>query len=110
MATLTTQAITADGLDPAYTAAAAGGDKVKPGPNTFLHVVNGDAAPITVTLAVPGNYYGSVANPDLVVTVAASGELMIPVPGTPFADPSDSGLASVSYSAVTSVTVAALRI
>lgn len=110
MATLTIQAITADGLDPTYAAASVGGDKVKPGPNTFVHVINGDVAPITVTLATPGNYYGSVANPDLTVTVGASGEKMIPIPATPFANPADSGLASISYSAVTSVTVAALRV
>ncbi|MFR9796139.1 hypothetical protein ACL02U_09585 [Streptomyces sp. MS06] len=110
MATLTVQAITADGLEPVYTAAAAGGDKLKPGANTFLHVVNGGASPITVTAATPGNYYGSVANPDLTVTVGASGEQMIPIPVTPFADASDSGLASISYSDTTSVTVAALRV
>ncbi|GFH34290.1 hypothetical protein [Streptomyces pacificus] len=110
MATLSVQAITAGGLSPTYSAASGGGDKVKPGPTTFLHVINGDASPITVTVAVPGNFYASVANPDLPVTVGASDEEMIPVPATPFADSSDSGLASISYSAVTSVTVAALRI
>ncbi|MFR9796633.1 hypothetical protein ACL02U_12115 [Streptomyces sp. MS06] len=110
MATLSIQAIVADGLDPTYAAASAGGDKVKPGKTTFVHVINGGGASITVTLPTPGNYYGSVANPDLTVTVGASGEQMIPVPPTPFADASDSGLASITYSDVTSVTVAALRI
>jgi hypothetical protein len=110
VATLTTQTITATGLDPEYVPAAGGGDKVTPGPTTFLHVINGGGAPVTVTVAAPGNFYGSVANPDLPVTVAASGERMIPIPQTPFADAADSGLASISYSGVTSVTVAALRI
>ncbi|MGA4864102.1 hypothetical protein ACPB9J_15795 [Streptomyces lavendulocolor] len=110
MATLTTQTITAAGLDPTYAAASGGGDKVTPGPTTFLHVINGGGSPVTVTLAVPGNFYAAVANPDLEVTVAASGERMIPVPQAPFANAADSGLASVSYSGVTSVTVAALRI
>lgn len=110
MATLTTQTITAAGLDPAYAAAAGGGDKVRPGDGVFLHVINADASPITVTLATPGSYYGTEANPDIDYTVAATGEQMIPVPVTPFADASDSGLASVSYSAVVTVTVAALRI
>jgi hypothetical protein len=36
--------------------------------------------------------------------------MMIPVPASPFANSADSGLASVTYSGVTSVTVAALRI
>ena len=110
MATLSVQTIVAAGLDPTYAAAAAGGDKLAPGPTTFLHVVNGGGAPITVTVAAPGNFYAAVANPDLAVTVDASGEKMIPVPVTPFADPADSGLAAITYSAVTTVTVAALRI
>lgn len=110
MATLSVQTIVAAGLDPTYAAASAGGDKVTPGPTTFLHVINGGGSSITVTLAAPGNYYANVANPDLTVTVGASGEQMIPIPPTPFADAADSGLASISYSGVTTVTVAALRI
>lgn len=110
MATLTTQTIVAAGLDPTYAAAAGGGDKVTPGDGVFLHVINGGGSPVTVTVAAPGNFYASVANPDLAVTVDASGEKMIPIPVTPFADSADSGLASISYSGVTSVTVAALRI
>lgn len=110
MATLTTQTIVAAGLDPTYAAAAAGGDKVTPGPTTFLHVINGGGSSITVTVATPGNYYANIANPDLTVTVGASGEQMIPIPQTPFADPGDNGLAAISYSGVTTVTVAALRI
>lgn len=110
MATLSTQTIVAAGLDPTYAAASGGGDKVVPGPTTFLHVINGGGSSVTVTVVTPGNYYANVANPDLTVTVGASGEQMIPIPATPFADSSDSGLASITYSGVTSVTVAALRI
>ncbi|WP_416976719.1 hypothetical protein [Streptomyces sp. T028] len=110
MATLTTQTIVAAGLDPTYAAASGGGDKVTPGPTTFLHVINGGGSSVTVTVATPGNFYAAVANPDLTVTVGASGEQMIPIPQNPFGDPADSGLAAVTYSGVTSVTVAALRI
>ncbi|MFC5802806.1 hypothetical protein [Streptomyces formicae] len=110
MATLSVQSISAAGLDPTYASAAAGGDKVKPGRTTFLHVINGGGSSITVTLVAPGNYYGSVANPDPTYTVGASGEMLIPVPPTPFANSADSGLASITYSGVTTVTVAALRI
>lgn len=109
MATLTTQTIVAAGLAPTFAAAAGGGDKVVPGDRTFLHVKNGGGSPITVTVAVPGTFYAAVANPDLTVTVDAAGEKLIPVPPL-FADSSDSGLAAVTYSGVTSVTVAALRI
>ena len=110
MATLSVQAISAAGLDPTYSAAAGGGDKLKPGRGVFLHVINGGGSSVTVTLVAPGSYYGSVANPDPTYTVGASGEMMIPVPATPFANGSDSGLAAVTYSGVTSVTVAAIRI
>jgi hypothetical protein len=109
VATLTTQTIVAAGLDPTYAAAAGGGDKVVPGPGVFLHVLNGGGSPVTVTVAIPGTFYAALANPDLAVTVDASGEKMIPVPAL-FGDASDSGLAAVTYSGVTSVTVAALRI
>ena len=110
MATLSVQAIGPAGLDPTYTAAAGGGDKLKPGKGTFLHVLNGGGSPVTVTLVAPGNYYGTVANPDPTYTVPATGEMMIPVPASPFANSADSGLAAVTYSGVTSVTVAAIRI
>ncbi|WP_327378012.1 hypothetical protein OG393_31045 [Streptomyces sp. NBC_01216] len=109
MATLTVQTIPAGGLSPVYSAAAGGGDQLKPGKTTFLHVVNGDASPITVTVATPGTV-GGLAIADRAVPVGASDEQMIPIPADLYGDPADSGLASVSYSAVTSVTVAALRI
>lgn len=110
MATLSVQTIGAAGLDPTYATASGGGDKLKPGPTTFIHVINGGESSVTVTLVAPGNYYGSVANPDPTYTVEAAGEKMIPVPASPFANAADSGLASVTYSGVTDVTVAALRV
>lgn len=110
MATLTVQTISVGGLSPVYSAADAGGDKLKPGRTTFLHVVNGDASPITVTIATPGTTKYGLAIEDRAVTVGASDEQMIPIDPEQYGDPADSGLASVSYSSVTSVTVAALRI
>ncbi|WP_151898275.1 MULTISPECIES: hypothetical protein [unclassified Streptomyces] len=109
MATLTVQTIGAGGLSPTYAAADVAGDKLKPGRTTFLHVINADASPITVTIATPGTVSG-LAIADRAVTVDASDEQMIPIPADLYGDPADSGLASVSYSSVTSVTVAALRI
>ena len=108
MATLTVQTITASGLSPAYTPAAAGGDKLRPGKTTFLHVKNGDASAVTVTLATPGTVDG-LAIADRAVTVGASDDQMIPVTAL-YGDPADGGLAAVTYSATTSVTVAAIRI
>jgi hypothetical protein len=109
VATLTTQTITRAGLNPSYVAATSGGDKIKPGDRTWLHVKNGSGGSITVTLVTPGAVEGQ-AIADLAVAVPASGERMIgPIDDRLFRDPAD-GLCSITYSAVTSLTVAAIRI
>lgn len=108
MATLNVQAISLTGLSPSYAAASSGGDKVRPGRTTFLHVKNAGASSATVTLATPGTV-GGLAIADRTVTVAASGSQMIPVPADLYADPALDGLAAISYSDATSLTVAALR-
>ncbi|MCA1571932.1 MAG: hypothetical protein LC798_16800 [Chloroflexi bacterium] len=107
MATLASQQIVQTGLNPAQQAAAAGGDKFRPGANTFLRVVNGSGASITATVdSVAASSYGT--DVDLVVAVPAGGERWIgPLPEQRFGNPSDSGMGNVSYSAVTSVTVGA---
>ena len=111
MATLSTQRITRAGLGPSYAAASGGGDKLAPSGNTFLHVKNGGGSPVTVTLVTPGNAAENVAIADLAVAVPNGGERMIgPLPGSLFGNTTDSGLCSITYSGVTSVTVAALEL
>jgi hypothetical protein len=109
MATLTTAAITAAGTDPAYVAATAGGDKVVPGDTTWLNVRNASGVSVTVTVTAVGLCsQGSTHNS--VVVVPAGGDRTIgPITGSRFAAVSD-GLAAVTYTAVTSVTVAACRL
>lgn len=107
MATLTTQPVIQSGLGPTYVAANAGGDKVVPGPTTFLHAKNASGGALTVTVAsvTPCNQ-GSTHN--LVVSVPAGGDRMIgPITPDRFAAVAD-GLAAVTYSGVTSLTVAAI--
>jgi hypothetical protein len=109
MATLATQGISPDGLEATYATAAGGGDKVRPGATTFLHVKNGDASDKTVTIDDPTSVKPRGAaswNPDLVVVVTAGEERMIGPLGDRFAG--SDGLVAVTYSAVTSVTVAAI--
>lgn len=108
MATLTTQVIVPGGLTPAYSAAAGGGDKVTPGNDTFIHVKNGSGGSLTVTVdSVTPSNYGTDA--DLVVAIPAGQERMVgPLPGARFAGVSD-GLVSVTYSGVTSLTIAAIK-
>ena len=107
MATLTTQPATAiGGKTITYTAASAGGDKVAPGPDVYLLVKNGSAASITVTLDATGAVFNGQPVPDTVVSVAAGAETIIPV--TRDYENATDGLAAIAYSAVTTVTVAAL--
>lgn len=109
MATLTYRQATIAGTDPALAAASAGGDKVPPNDRGALLVRNGSAASINVTVAVPGNTKYGQAQPDVVVAVPAGADRMVgPFPAD-LADPID-GLVTITYSAVTTVTVAAVAI
>lgn len=104
MATLAAQKPTLAGLNPSFQAAAGGGDQYPFGSNTFLVVKNGGGASINVTLnSVVACDQGS--DHDQVVAVPNGGERWIKAP-TRFADPS--GYVGVTYSGVTSVTVAAI--
>lgn len=110
MAQLTVQQIKRSGLAPSYVAASAGGDTFAPSSDTFLHVKNASAGAITVTVVTPGNVLGDIAIADVSVSVPAGAERMIgPFPYEYFADPTD-GLADITYSAVGSVTVAAIQV
>ena len=109
MATLATQSITTAGITPTFAAAAGGGDKCLPGAGTYLHVKNGGGSPITVTLATPATVDGTLAVGDRAVVVANAAEAKIAVPDTLYRDPAD-GLASITYSGVTTVTVGVFRI
>lgn len=109
MSTLNVQQVTQVGLNPAMVAAAAGGDKVRPGATTWLRVVNGGGGAVTVTVdsVVPSNFGTDV---DLAINVPAGGERLIgPLPEQRFANPAD-GMASITYSGVASVTVGAFNI
>jgi hypothetical protein len=95
------------GLNPTYAAASGGGDTVKTGKNVFLHVKNGHSSPQTVTIATPGSV-GGLAIADLAIAVPNAGERMIgPIDDT-FRD--SNGLAAITYSGTTLLTVAAIRI
>lgn len=111
MATLTKQSITRAAITPTYAAAAGGGDKFVPDDKTFLQFKNGSGAPITVTVVTPGTVEGQ-GIADLTITVpATTGDKMAgPFPKALFANDADGGLAAITYSGVTSLTVAAIAI
>ena len=109
MATLTALQITNTGTDYVSTAADVAGDKVAPGDNVFIQVANGGGGAITVTVnSVRPSDQGT--DEDLVVSVAAGAAKRIgPLPANRFASTSD-GLVSWTYSGVTTVTVAAVKL
>lgn len=107
MTTLSTQVIAQAGTTITFTAASAGGDACATGSDVKLLVKNGDASSHTVTLATPGTVDGDLAIADRAVTVAAGATVAVPVTDR-YRDPA-TGLASLTYDAVTSVTVAVIR-
>lgn len=109
MADLATQEITLAGLGAAYSAAAGGGDTFTPGEDVVLHVKNGGVAPITVTVVTPNTSVGGLAIADSVTSVPNAGDRFIgPFPAQHFARSSD-GKVDITYSGVTSVTLAVLK-
>lgn len=109
MATLAYQRAAIRGTLFATQAASGGGDKVAPSNDGAVLVTNGGGSSVNVTIAVPGNTKYGAAEPDIVVAVAAGqAKLFGPFPND-LADPAD-GLVAISYSDVTSVTVAAIAV
>lgn len=108
MAVLTVQDVTAAGITPDYVAASATGDSFPNNGRVMLHVKNGGTAAIDVTIiSAKTCNFGFQHN--ITVSVPASGEKMIgPFPPERFNN--DQGQVQVNYSAVTSVTVAALEV
>lgn len=109
MATLSYKQATIAGTNPAMAAATVSGDKIAPNSRGALLVLNGSGGAITVTIAWPGNSKYGPANPDPTVSVPAAGYRLIGPFGDDLADPID-GLVAITYSAVTSVTVAGVSI
>ncbi|WP_327162862.1 hypothetical protein [Streptomyces zaomyceticus] len=103
--TVTTVGGLAD-LDAAAVAAAGGGDTAPVGDGLFLYVNNAGGAGRTVTIATPGTVSGhSIADATLVLAAGKRG--LIPLT-TLFRGAT--GRAAITYDAVTSVTVAVLKI
>jgi hypothetical protein len=109
VATLTTQNITRAGIAESLVAAAGGGDACETGTDMLLKVVNGGGASITVTLAIPSGRSSipNVTYGNVQVTVPNASHRWIKV-GSEMTDPT-TGLCTITYSAVTSVTVGAFK-
>jgi hypothetical protein len=109
MATLTTQAMGRAGLTPTTVAAAGGGDAAETGRGNSLYINNGGGAPITVTIAVPtaATAFPGLTYTNNAITVTNGTFKLIPLPPE-YRDPT-TGLATITYSAVTTVTVAVIQ-
>jgi hypothetical protein len=94
------------GLEDSAVAATSGGDTAPVGPGRFLYVMNGDASSHTATVSTPGTVSG-LAIPDVAVVVPAGESAVLPLAsvfrGT-------NGRASITYDAVTAVSVAVFEL
>lgn len=87
-----------------FVAATAGGDTLVGGQSVRLFVNNGSAASVNVVVVTPELVEGNLVVGDRVVAVAAGVIREIPIPSR-YNDPT-TGLATVTYGSVTTVTVA----
>lgn len=117
MALLTVQKIVEAGLTPSFVAAAVGGDTADNSDGkTFIHVKNGGGGSINVTITAAAGVspvadpkLGTLTKANIVKSVAAGAEAIIgPLKKQAFNNSSQQ--LSITYSGVTSVTVAALKI
>ena len=104
---LAVQQVARTGLTPSFSAANVDGHNVANDGKVVLEVKNGSGAPINVTFQTPGSVDGN-AIADLVVAVPAGGD-KICGPFPPGIYNQADGTMYVDFSAVTTVTVAALR-
>ena len=114
MAELTLQQITEAGGAVTYASAAGGGDTVENNGKVFLHYKNGSGGEITVTItaqttSVDSSVYGDLTKANATQLIAASGECFIG-PFSPLAYNNSSSQIVITYSGVTSLTVAALQL
>ena len=114
MATLTPVIPAAGGSVFPLVAASGGGDQfLNPRSNSQLHVNNGGGGSINVTITAkatsrPGDQnFPPQTLPDLVVAVAAGASKVIPI-GKAYTDQT-TGMVSVAYSGVTTVTVGVIQ-
>ena len=109
MALLTVQNIARSAITPTYAAVSAS-DTFTPGQYTFVHIKNAGGSPDTVTVIVAQGDPPGLTITDVSISVTNGQERMIgPFPPFFFADPV-TGLATITNSFTTSVTIAVLNL
>jgi hypothetical protein len=113
MATLATQTVNRAGVNQTLSAANGGGDAMACGPGMFLRAKNASGGNITVTIAIPtgaSGYPNAVYTSTAVVVPLTTGDMLIgPIAAPLYQDPT-TGLATITYSGVTSLTVGAFNL
>lgn len=108
MSLIATQTVTQAGLSPSLQACSSDGDTYAPSATTFLYVKNGDTAQHTVTVHTTATAYGQPIS-NVAVPIPAGTEMMFgPFDPGMVANP-ETTLATITYDAVTSMTVAAIN-
>jgi hypothetical protein len=106
MADRNPQTISPTPLAATYNAASSGGgDRVQPG--TILHVKNGNAATVTITMVTPGTVDTDLAVADRTRTVTNGTEAFLTIPSNAAYRDVD-GLVQLTWSVTSSVTFASL--
>lgn len=110
MAALTTQTVNRVGVAETYGAVAAS-DTFIPGSGVFLRIVNGGGSPDNISVAAPGgSILPNVTNAATTGTVTnGTAKIIGPFPANVYGDPT-TGLATITHSFITSVTVAVLNL
>lgn len=108
MATLTVQAISLSGVTPSYAACGAGGDEFANSGQEFIHVKNGSGGNLDVTINSQVNCSQGFDHDSVVTVTAGSEEIIGPFPKSRFDDANDK--VQITYSGVTSLTIAVLQI
>jgi len=106
MATIAAQAMTRTGLEETYSSAAGGGDDFINYGNQFLHIKNGSAGDITVTIVTPGTVDGLAISNRAVIVSAGEDRFIGPFPPAYYND--SSGKVALTYSGVTSLSLAVI--
>lgn len=106
MAIRSAEQVTSSGVAATYHDASGAGDQVSPG--VLLHVVNGSASSVNVTLVTAKLFDTDLEVNDRVVAVAAGAEMFIRVPNSTIYTNSDN-LVDLTWSATTTVTFAVIE-
>lgn len=107
MADITVQTISRSGLEATYQACAGGGDKFVNTGVEFIHIKNVDVADKTLTMALQATVDGQSVAAKTVVITAGEERLVGPFP-TAYND--SQSKVNLTYSAVTSLTIAVLKL